>query len=253
MFNSIDCNFKILSVLKLSWDKQLAFANPRPYHALSLRIKGDATFTSGGENYHVKANDLIYVPKGCGYTLHAEKNETVLVIHFDVIGADFTKIITFTPINPSIFLELFEKMYRTWNKRGAGYEYKLSSYFYNILANIEDQKASKMKRTRKLIDDVLDYIGANFSSPMLTIDHISKNFGISTVYLQKLFKKELNTSPLKYLNERRMQYASSLLEIGYYSVKEVAEMSGFADVKYFSTCFKKHTGMTPMQKKQVKY
>ena len=250
MFDTNNFSFKVLSVLKLSWDKQLAFANPRPYHALSLRIKGDATFTSGRESHQVTTNDLIYIPKGCGYTLQADKSEVVLVIHFDFINSSGSEIFTFTPINSSIFLELFEKMYKTWNKRGAGYEYTLSSYFYNILANIEEQNFSRTHRTKRMIDDILDYIGTNFSNPLLTIEHIAQNFGISTVYLQKLFKKSLNTSPLKYLNERRIQYASSLLEIGYYSIREVAEMSGFADVKYFSTSFKKHTGMSPTQKKQ---
>ena len=249
MFNSVNFNFKILSVFKLSWDEKLAFASSRPYHALSFRIKGDATFTSGDNKYHVTTNDLVYVPKGCEYTLKVDKSETVLVIHFDMIGADFHEISTFTPVNAAIFHELFEKTYKTWNKRGVAHEYKMASYFYNILANIELQEVEKLHRAKRSIDDILDYIGSNFSNPTLTVEHLSEIFGLSTVYIRKLFKENLNTTPLKYINERRIQYASSLLSIGYYSVREVSELSGFSDVKYFSTCFKKHMGISPSAEK----
>ena len=130
MFNSKKFNFNILSVLKLSWDKKIAFASSRPYHALSFRIKGDATFISGSKKYRATTNDLIYVPKDLEYTLKVDKSESLIVIHFDIVDAEFSELSTFTPINPVIFQELFERIHKVWNKRGVAYEHKISSYFY---------------------------------------------------------------------------------------------------------------------------
>ena len=45
----------------------------------------------------------------------------------------------------------------------------------------------------------------------------------------------------------RMQKAISLINTGYYSLKEVAAMCGFTDYKYFSVEFKKHTGKSPSE------
>jgi AraC-like DNA-binding protein len=42
----------------------------------------------------------------------------------------------------------------------------------------------------------------------------------------------------------RFEYAKDLLLSGYYQTKEVAIMSGFSDVKYFRTAFKKRYGVT---------
>ena len=43
---------------------------------------------------------------------------------------------------------------------------------------------------------------------------------------------------------RLIEYAKELLRSGYYKTREIAEMSGFSDVKYFRTAFKKRFGIT---------
>ena len=254
MFYSTDCNFKILSVLKLTLNKQVAFTDPRNFHALSYRIKGDATFKSGKNKYHAKTNDLIYVPKGQGYTLESNEKESVIVVHFDIINdqhKENNEFETFSPGNPYIFKELLEKMHDAWNKNDESSKWKVLSYFYDILANIEMQNSNSLTDLKsQLMDEICSYISSNFSNPSLNVEHIAETFKISSAYLRKIFKKHLNTKPSAYLNERRIQYASELLQLDYYSVKEVSAMSGFSDVKYFSTSFKKHTGMTPIQRRR---
>lgn len=51
--------------------------------------------------------------------------------------------------------------------------------------------------------------------------------------------------PVKYLTQLRIEYAKELLITGRYSIGEIAEMCGFENVYYFSTVFKKHTGIPP--------
>jgi AraC-like DNA-binding protein len=45
----------------------------------------------------------------------------------------------------------------------------------------------------------------------------------------------------------RLSYAEKLLSRGRYSVLEVAEMSGFSDVKYFSRVMKREYGVPPSE------
>ena len=249
MFNSNKFYFKIISVLKLSWQKNTDYAKPRPYHALSLHLEGDATFTHGKDSFHIKKNDLMYVPKDYDYTIQSNKNETVLVIHFDIIDKNLESIETFTPINPEIFIDLFEKMHTAWYKKNVGYEYRIDSLFSKILENIAIQKFKESHSMKKDFSSLIDYIHTNFTDPSLNVAMFASKMNISSTYLRNLFKENLNTTPLKYLNALRIQYAASLLESGYYTVEEVAELSGYNDPKYFSTLFKKETGISPIKKK----
>jgi len=45
----------------------------------------------------------------------------------------------------------------------------------------------------------------------------------------------------------RIEKAKELLSTGYFSVKEVSQKSGFDNVKYFSTVFKKEVGCSPSE------
>ncbi len=53
-------------------------------------------------------------------------------------------------------------------------------------------------------------------------------------------------SPSDYLNRLRIERAKALLlENMFLTVREIAEITGYADQLYFSKVFKKETGMTP--------
>ena len=55
---------------------------------------------------------------------------------------------------------------------------------------------------------------------------------------------------MDYLREYRIQQAKKLLSREDISVSEAAMQSGFDNLSYFSTVFKKETGMTPQQYRQ---
>ena len=68
---------------------------------------------------------------------------------------------------------------------------------------------------------------------------------MTEVYFRKLFKEEYGISPQKYIIGLRLQNAAGLMATGYYSLKEVAAMSGYQDYRYFSVEFKRKYGVSP--------
>ena len=72
--------------------------------------------------------------------------------------------------------------------------------------------------------------------------------GFHPDYVRRCFKAETGKTPLAYLTWLRINKAKQLLvqHIGI-SIENIAAQCGFLDSFYFSTCFKKHTGMAPMQ------
>lgn len=87
-----------------------------------------------------------------------------------------------------------------------------------------------------------NYLKQNFSLSVAA----SKSF-VSEPYFRKLFKKEFNVSPKKYIIESRIKYAEALILTNYYTIQEVSEMCGYNDYKHFSTEFKKITGVSPSE------
>lgn len=65
------------------------------------------------------------------------------------------------------------------------------------------------------------------------------------------FQKKFNTTPGKWLLEKRLQQALFLLQHRNKTVAEAAFESGFENPSHFSRCFKEHFSMPPMAAKQA--
>ena len=68
---------------------------------------------------------------------------------------------------------------------------------------------------------------------------------ISPSYLSRLLKRYLGKTFVDVLTELRIEKAKILLENSDLKTYEVAEAIGIGDPHYFSTIFKKTTGITP--------
>ena len=246
MFDDKFFYFKIDCALSFSWNKGKAYARERSFDALSFRIKGNANYYHKNNSYHVGTNDILFVPAHYDYVIDSQCSEEVLVVHFHIENSSFSEMKTFKPSKPDVFNRLFSKMCNVWNSKPIGYEYKLSALFYSILEEIEIQ--TKQNEASPKLQEALDFIQKNFSLPEINIETVAEHIGVSTVYLRRLFNKNLNITPIKYLNKLRIEYATELLKTGYYSIEEVATLSGFNDAKYFSLLYKKSVGCPPSKK-----
>lgn len=88
------------------------------------------------------------------------------------------------------------------------------------------------------------FIRQNLSFPLTLADICcAAHCGKST--LQWQFKHYMNSSPIRFLMEIRMEYAFKLLENTTLSIKEIALKCGYGDPLYFSTTFRDHSGRSP--------
>ena len=99
------------------------------------------------------------------------------------------------------------------------------------------------------IKKVVDYIDKNF---LMQIDNkkISKIIGYHPNYLGNLFKQYMNMSIHQYILSLRLSEAKKLISGSNLPFREISEKTGFGDYAYFSTYFKKRTGMSPSQYRQ---
>ena len=77
------------------------------------------------------------------------------------------------------------------------------------------------------------------------IIEIADELGVSSGYLSRKFKEELEETFLEILNKYRVQKAMKLLVKEDLKMYEISEKVGFSDYKHFCTVFKKYLGMAP--------
>ena len=63
----------------------------------------------------------------------------------------------------------------------------------------------------------------------------------------KIFKKEFGITPFKYLWQKKIGLAKSMLKSTNLSVKEIAFRLNYADEYYFSNAFKQKVGISPSE------
>ncbi len=90
------------------------------------------------------------------------------------------------------------------------------------------------------------FIAENYHTPLST-QMIAQACGVSNSYLHKLFKTLLGTTPGAYLLSYRISAARDLLANTDLPMGEVAFRCGFNSQSYFSDCFKRNVGASPLE------
>ena len=238
-------SFNIIDVLELKQQNVNMFNSGRNFNALSFRFRSDAILTTKTKKYTMKDSCVSYFPARLDYTREATVDE-MIVVHFDTINYNTKNIEYFIPEDPAVLAELFRDIFDVWTKKELGYKFKCSAILCEIFAECYTQNyVSKSQNSQ--IHHSVEYLLKNYKKSDLSIKEIADKSFMSEVYFRKLFKKEYGISPQKYIINLRIQNAVGLISAGYYSLKEIAYMSGYNDYKYFSVEFKKKMGISPSE------
>lgn len=106
------------------------------------------------------------------------------------------------------------------------------------------------KAMHKGIRQLLDYIDANYSKD-IGLTELSDLVHMNQAYLSVLFKEEVGMSFIKYLTQIRIEKAKELLADNYKNT-EVCRLVGYQNYPYFCEIFKKETGKTPGEFRNLK-
>ena len=100
------------------------------------------------------------------------------------------------------------------------------------------------------IKNILDFI-ENSLSRTYTLDELSKIVYLSPAQFHKVFKKETNRTPFKFIEEIKMNKAHHCLLHENHSVYDLTEILGYNDYETFSRAFKKHFHFSPDDLKSI--
>jgi AraC-like DNA-binding protein len=109
--------------------------------------------------------------------------------------------------------------------------------------------STSRKQVNEYIETAVQYIHQNFEK-QIDVDDVAAACGLCKQYLQRLFKRERDTSIVAFIIKYRIEQSCRYLLNTDYPVVKVAQLVGFNDLKYFYSKFKEIVGYTPIQYKQ---
>lgn len=125
--------------------------------------------------------------------------------------------------------------------------YKLVFDFAEEMAEIKKSEHIP-KNLRLALDYIYDHLNENIG-----ICEIADYVAISESQLRRDFQRYFSMPPLKFIQEKKVEFAKNRLVYSDISYVDLANDLGFASHSHFIKIFKEHTGMTPMEYRNKKY
>ena len=112
-------------------------------------------------------------------------------------------------------------------------------------------KSHKTTANSLILTKIISLINENFSDPQLSLEYISKELGVSTFSVSKIFQQKLKMKYIDYVTNIRIDYAKQLLEQTNLPLTEISSKAGYTEQSTFFRAFKKITKETPGQYRRI--
>ena len=232
---------------------------------VAFSLPGDEICLSRGQGIFINANTLHHmVPAG-----EEPAYMFSVVVHPDMLGSDKGFLLSSRYVRPyvkdsstpfyvlnqddKIVLSYLQEIYDAyWNKRYANEYYlhnKICEVWYKLIQIVWNNepagKAVKDTDSERLYQ-ALNFITENYGLD-ISLDDICKAAAVGRSECCRLFKRNLQMSPVSYLITYRINMAAARLENSNDSIARIAMDHGFTDGSYFCKIFKRYMHITPLE------
>lgn len=231
--------------------------------------QGHGVHTIRKQQIEVGEGDMLIILPGDAHSL-APKDENSFTWDNCIIDPDFLeqplpsniseKVINFSGSTDIAFMMSgLTQEYRTKNLHYQeimrGYAYAVVNQFLRAL-ELECDKSEQMSellvdRKEQYIRSAVTYLRQHYSEK-IRLQDVAASVGISSGYLERIFREERDTSPIEYLNVYRIEQACKLLLTSSKSIADICQEIGYNDMKFFYVVFKRQTGVSPGVYRRIK-
>ncbi len=107
-------------------------------------------------------------------------------------------------------------------------------------------QASQMMSIRELQIWIAEHLGKK-----LSVEHLASRMTMSVRNFERVFTREVGTTPAQYVLQVRVESARSQLERSDEALKEVAAAAGFGNVDVMRRAFVRLLGITPQRYREI--
>jgi AraC-like DNA-binding protein len=241
-------------------------------HMLLFVLKGQYKISFGEKTYKVNENEMVLFHKSIVIRYEKMGNEEseylldyMMFFLKDDLLNEFIKMYDFNQSFPSVVVPISVKPI---NKRLKGYiqslkplfndssgisnglvKLKLLELLFDLVDTDEKLLVQFLQLKQKERRSITDVVDENLYNPV-NVNDLAYLSGRSVSTFKREFKEIYNTSPLKWIRNRRLDKARELFSHTKYSVTEVCFSTGFENVAHFSKVFKERFGVSPSMFKQ---
>lgn len=241
-------------------------------------VSGNENYTINNRKIALKQGEYVIGNKNSTSSVLIDEPAPAMGICIDIAKDIITEIIDYRYQNADAFCNfLFDQewMVRKYHAKNTSLGYALhqlstdfenlnkgnskvnKEFFYAVSECIvKDQRVifegfSRLKSVKQetngrlfnFIYDAKNYMDDHFLQK-INIETISREAKLSEYHFIRLFRTVFNTTPYKYIVQKRLRFALELLE-NKYSISDIALLLGYADVPAFSNAFRQHFGFSP--------
>lgn len=233
-------------------------------HMLIWFISGETKIVQAEATHHFKTGDIFLIPRNnpatiINYPKEGLPHKTVVMLLTPKTLRDFYRDIVVTAkIAPVPKIRSFSKHPLLESCLTSLIPYfEMKELFPENLARLKITEAISILRA---IDKDIDSVLANFDDPHKVdlISFMEKNYmfnmpmekfgyltGRSLTTFKRDFKKSFNTTPQKWLTQKRLELAHYQITEARKKPVEVCFETGFENLSHFSLAFKKQFGYAP--------
>lgn len=160
----------------------------------------------------------------------------------------FTRAIIHGGVLPEDAFNLSDVMIRQIEKLDTvpdliEFEYEMVTCFIDTL------RATEKLEYNPLVNKAITYIHRKIISNDLLLENIAEFVGVHPSYLSKIFKEAVGMTISEFINRKKIEDSKYFLLHTNLQLSEVAQMLGYCNQSYYTSLFKKYSGMTPGQYK----
>ncbi|MZQ85816.1 ABC transporter substrate-binding protein [Paenibacillus sp. 5J-6] len=157
-----------------------------------------------------------------------------------------------SPKYPISWMQKLEHMYHIWQAPSPLDKLKVKTLFYQLLYELVEQLHEQGIDVihPDLVSQAVYYMEEHYQEAV-TLEELADTLECTTRQLLRLFKNQMDTSPIEYLIGLRLGKAKELLVYTDKTLKEISESVGYTDSYYFSRIFKKQEGVSPTRFKEL--
>lgn len=241
---------KIIAVYRIKFNEESISKNTRrKADIFVLALNGKINLHQGRRKRVVEPGKIGLIPLGSVFKIDATLGSECIMVEFISNDVSLMSPEVFPIGNVEEVQNAFVQMEKKWSKKTTGYvQYCLEKFYFVVgdLCNVQE-KALLANKHLDIIQASLDYIDEHYLDNDISNESIALQSGISVVYFRKIFTSSFHVSPMKYVQNLRMEKAKELLLSGLVSVTDIAKITGFSSIYSFSKTFKTAVGCSPLQ------
>lgn len=233
---------------------EMRTANAYDSFLLMYVFDGMLQIETNGQKYEAPSRSLVLIDCYKPHSYKALTPTEFVYLHFDGNNSRLFFEELMHQREPVFFDDCFNAHYRDIlrlcndiNRNIMPSEGAISVFIHKILCELCKTSNSKYEsKYSPAILKTLNFIENNFTKE-ISIGEMARLCNFSPSHFSRLFRKETGVAPYSYILDRRMGFACELLLFSDYSIKQIAEKTGYSSDFNFMNKFKKKFGVSPCE------